>query len=91
MKPHGYKRREQFAVGDLVQWNRWHISDERMNVVGRVIFKQYMHSHTGIVLEVYQSSRSMCWTAGVKFLDPILDSDWEHTRPIPLNCLVKLS
>jgi len=91
MKPHGYKRREQFAVGDLVQWNRWHFCDAAVIVNGRKIFKKKIRSHTGIVLEVYQSSRSMCWTAGVKFLDPILDSDWEHARPIPLNCLVKLS
>ena len=91
---HGWKRRNDFAKGDLGQWNRWHISDERINVDGRVTFKQYMYSHLGIVLKVYKStSKAKCWTADVKFSDPKLDSDYWGLdgRPIPLNCLLKLS
>ena len=90
MKPAGYKRAKHFAKGDLVQWNRWHISDESINVDGRVIFKQHMHSHLGIVLKVYRSdSKARCWTADVKFMDAELNSDYWgwNGQSIPLNCL----
>ena len=89
---HGWKRRKDFAVGDLVQWNRWHLCDDWIQVDGRKIFKKKMYSHLGIVLEVYRSnSKARCWTADVKFTSSVLHNDWEDARPMPLSCLVKLS
>ena len=93
-KPHGHTRKHLFKVGDLVRWNRWHMLDDWIKVDGRMIFKKKMHSHLGIVLKVYKStSKAKCWTADVKFSDPKLDSDYWGLdgRPIPLNCLLKLS
>ena len=87
-KPHGYKRRHLFKVGDLVRWNRWHYSNDWIKVDGGMVFKQQMASHLGIVMEVYQStSKARCWTAAVRFMEPVLHSDYELDRPIPLNCL----
>ena len=90
---HGWRRRKEFAVGDLVQWNRWHLEwDDYITVDGRKSYKKKVISHLGIILEVYRSkSDGRCWTAGVKFLDPKLGSEWERARPMPLTCLVKLS
>ena len=91
---HGWKRRKDFAKGDLVQWNRWYLSDDHIKVDGRVVFRQHMHSHLGIVLRVYRStSKARCWTADIKFLDPKLNSDYWgcEGHPIPLGCLVRLS
>ena len=39
-KPHGYKRKHLFKVGDLVRWNRWHLCDDWTEVDGRKIFKK---------------------------------------------------
>ena len=91
-KPHGHKRKHLFKVGDLVRWNRWHLVDfQPTNRAGRLVYKQQMHSHLGIVLEVYQSdSKARCWTADVKFVDAKLDDTdyWGiDGRPIPVNCL----
>ena len=89
---HGWKRRKDFAVGDLVQWNRWHYDDDWIKVDGGMVFKKHMKSYLGIVTEVYRSnSKARCWTAAVRFADPVLCNDWEDARPIPLTCLVKLS
>ena len=89
---HGWKRRKEFAVGDLVQWNRWHLCDDWTEVDGRKVFKKKMKSHLGIVLKVYRSkSEGRCWTADVKFTSSVLHNDWEDARPMPLTCLVKLS
>ena len=91
---HGWKRRKDFAKGDLVQWNRWHPGDIPSPRDGRLVYKPQLRSHLGIVLEVYQSdSPARCWTAVVKFMDASLCNNYEHLygRPIPLGCLVKLS
>ena len=89
---HGWKLRNDFAKGDLVQWNRWHLGGMPVAREGRLVYKNHMHSHLGIVLEVYRSnSKARCWTAAVRFADPVLCNDWEDARPIPLTCLVKLS
>jgi hypothetical protein len=94
-RPHGYTVREDFAKGDLVQWNHWKLSDEyREDARGLRTFDRYMVSHLGIVLRVYQStSKARCWTADIKFIDAELNSDYWGLdgRPIPLGCLVKLS
>ena len=88
-KSHGHKRRHLFKVGDLVRWNRWHTDSDWIKVDGSITYKKQVKSHLGIVLEVYQShSKGRCWMAGIKFLEPELDtSDWERARPIPLSCL----
>ena len=89
---HGWKRRKDFAVGDLVQWNRWHYDDDWIKVDGGMVFKKHMKSYLGIVTKVYQStSKARCWTADVKFTSSVLHNDWEDARPLPLTCLVKLS
>ena len=89
---YGWKRRKEFVVGDLVQWNRWHLCDDWIKVDGRKIFKKKIYSHLGIVLEVYRSkTKGRCWTADVKFTSSVLHNDWEDARPMPLSCLVKLS
>ena len=89
-KPHGHTRKHLFKVGDLVRWNRWHNSDDWIQVDGRMCWKRKMRSHLGIVLRVYQStSKARCWSANVKFMDPELNTDyWDWAgRSIPLNCL----
>ena len=92
---HGWRRRKEFAVGDLVQWNHWKYSDEyREDPKGRRWFDKYVASDLGIVLEVYRSdSKARCWTATVRFMDTSLCNNYEYLdgRPIPLGCLVKLS
>ena len=92
---HGWKRRKDFAKGDLVQWNHWTFSDEyREDARGLRTFDKYVASDLGIVMKVYRStSKARCWTADVKFSDPqpVLHNDWEDARPMPLSCLVKLS
>ena len=91
---HGWKRRKDFAKGDLIQWNRWHPGNIPYPLDGRLAYKPQLRSHLGIVLEVYQSdSPARCWTANVKFMDPALNSDYWglEGHPIPLGCLVKLS
>jgi len=91
---HGWKLRKDFAKGDLVQWNRWHLCDDWTQVDGRKVFKKKMYSHLGIVLKVYQStSKARCWTADIKFIDAALNNDYWglEGHPIPLGCLVKLS
>ena len=88
---HGWKLRNDFAKGDLVQWNRWHLGGMPIARDGRLVYKNHMHSHLGIVLEVYQSdSKARCWTADVKFMDAKLDASdcWGGDgRPVPLSCL----
>ena len=90
---HGWKRRKEFAVGDLVQWNRWHLEwDDYITVDGSRTYKKKVISHLGIVLEVYRSkTKGRCWTADVKFTSSVLHNDWEDATPMPLTCLVKLS
>jgi len=90
---HGWKRRKEFAAGDLVQWNHWKISDEwTEDFRGLRTFDKYVASHLGIVLRVYRSiSKARCWTADVRFTSSVLHNNWEDARPIPLACLVKLS
>ena len=89
---HGWKRRKDFAVGDLVQWNQWQLGDIPTHRDGRLVYKPQLKSHLGIVLEVYRSnSKARCWTADVKFTSSVLHNDWEDARPMPLSCLVKLS
>ena len=89
-KPHGYKRKHLFKVGDLVRWNRWHHGNDWTKVDGRMIYKRHLRSHLGIVLKVYRStSKARCWTADVKFMDAELNSDYWgwNGQSIPLNCL----
>jgi hypothetical protein len=89
-KSHGYKRKHLFKVGDLVRWNRWHQTDIRAyGENGLACWYKVKRSHLGIVLRVYQSAGTRCWTADVKFSDPKLDNDYWGLdgRPIPLNCL----
>ena len=80
---HGWRRRKEFAVGDLVQWNHWKYSDEyREDPKGRRWFDKYVASDLGIVMRVYRSSGN-CWTAEVNFLNGSPDYG------IPLACLTK--
>ena len=92
-RAHGWRRRNDFAKGDLVQWNHWKFSDEyREDFRGLRIFDKYVASDLGIVLEVYRSkTKGRCWTADVKFTSSVLHNNWEDARPKPLSCLVKLS
>tara|TARA_Y100001951_G_scaffold16946_1_gene12065 strand:- start:349 stop:609 length:261 start_codon:yes stop_codon:yes gene_type:complete len=82
-RSHGWKHRNDFAKGDLVQWNHWKISDEyREDFRGLRIFDKYVASDLGIVMRVYRSS-SNCWAAEVNFLNGSPDYG------IPLACLTK--
>ena len=92
--PHGHTVRKDFAKGDLVQWNRWYPGNTLSNRDGRLVYKQQLQSHLGIVLRVYQSgSNAHCWTADVKFMDAELNNNYYGLdgNSIPLGCLVKLS
>ena len=84
-RAHGHKRRNDFAKGDLVQWNHWKYSDEyREDSRGLRRFDTYLASDLGIVMRVYRStSKARCWTAEVNFLNGCYDYG------IPLACLTK--
>jgi len=90
-KPHGYKRKHLFKVGDLVRWNRWYTSDDWIRAAASPLcWKRKLRSHLGVVLRVYKStSKAQCWTADVRFMEAELNSDywgWDG-QSIPLGCL----
>ena len=88
-KPHGQGLRKDYAVGDLVQWNRWHLNTDPFTT-GPWDSTHTVKSHMGIITKVYQSA-TRCWTAEVKFIPSVLDHWGDQSNIVPLGCLIKLS
>mgnify|MGYP003643777075 CR=1 FL=1 len=89
---HGHGLLKEFAVGDLVQWNRWHNVHDKWTGSYTDLWRHTKKSHVGIITRIYQSA-TQCWCADVQFTKAVLypidvDSVWST---IPLGCLVKLS
>jgi hypothetical protein len=89
---HGWKRRKDFEIGDLVQWNHWVFSNEwHEDSRGFRMYDKCVASSLGIITRIYQSQTN-CWTAEVRFFPPVVDYYITPAPDIlPLGCLVKLS